>query len=127
MNSRQHCARIALFLCGCAAFLNLYATQAFSEFAQSFQVSIREAGWSITVTTLAVALTAPFVSRFTGRFDQRRVIVVAALLLAVPAGLAAYAGSFTQLLVWRLVEGMLIRWCSPPAWPTSATAGAAAP
>ena len=26
--------------------------------------------------------TAPFVSRFTGRFDQRRVIVVAALLLA---------------------------------------------
>nr|BFD40995.1 MFS transporter [Pseudomonas sp. FFPRI_1] len=109
MNSRQHCARIALFLCGCAAFLNLYATQGIlQELAQSFQVSIREAGWSITVTTLAVAFTAPFVSRCTRRFDQRRVIVMAALLLAVPAVLAAYAASFAQLLVWRLVEGMLI-------------------
>lgn len=27
MNSRQQCARIAMFLCGCAAFPNLYATQ----------------------------------------------------------------------------------------------------
>ncbi|HJR31587.1 MAG TPA: hypothetical protein VJ889_22965 [Pseudomonas sp.] len=27
MNSRLQSARIALFLCGCAAFLNLYSTQ----------------------------------------------------------------------------------------------------
>ncbi|KAF0864122.1 MFS transporter [Pseudomonas sp. LD120] len=109
MNSRQHCARIALFLCGCAAFLNLYATQGIlQEFSQSFAVSIREAGWSITVTTLAVAITAPFVSRFTGRFQQHSVIVLASLLLALPALLAACAGSFAQLLVWRFIEGMLI-------------------
>ncbi|OOV92463.1 MFS transporter [Pseudomonas sp. MF4836] len=109
MNSRLHCARIALFLCGCAAFLNLYATQSIlQEFAQGFQVSVREAGWSITVTTLGVAITAPFVSRFTGRFEQRSVIVGASLLLALPAVLAAYAGSFTELLVWRFAEGMLI-------------------
>ncbi|MBW8354679.1 MULTISPECIES: MFS transporter [Pseudomonas] len=109
MNPRQHCARIALFLCGCAAFLNLYATQGIlQEFAQSFQVSIRDAGWSITVTTLAVAITAPFVSRFTGRFQQRSVMVLASLLLALPALLAACAGSFAQLLFWRFIEGMLI-------------------
>lgn len=109
MNPRQHCARIALFLCGCAAFLNLYATQGIlQEFAQSFQVSIRDAGWSITVTTLAVAITAPFVSRFTGRFQQRSVMVLASLLLALPALLTACAGSFAQLLFWRFIEGMLI-------------------
>lgn len=109
MNSRLHSARVALFLCGCAAFLNLYSTQSIlQEFALSFQVSARQAGWSITVTTLAVALTAPFISRLTGRFEQRSVIVVAALLLAVPALLTAHAGSFAELLVWRFVEGMLI-------------------
>lgn len=109
MKPRLHCARLALFLCGCAAFLNLYATQSILQtFAASFQVSAKAAGWSITVTTLAVALTAPFVSRLTGRFEQRTVISVAALLLAVPALMTAYANSFAELLVWRFIEGMLI-------------------
>lgn len=109
MKPRLHCARLALFLCGCAAFLNLYATQSILQsFALDFQVSAKEAGWSITVTTLAVAITAPFVSRFTGRFEQRTVIVVAALLLAVPSLMTAYVDSFAELLVWRFIEGMLI-------------------
>lgn len=109
MKPRLHCARLALFLCGCAAFLNLYATQSILQtFAAQFQVSAKAAGWSITVTTLAVAITAPFVSRLTGRFEQRTVISVAALLLAVPALMTAYASSFAEVLVWRFVEGMLI-------------------
>ncbi|MGU9856410.1 MFS transporter [Pseudomonas sp. LF245] len=109
MKPRLHCARLALFLCGCAAFLNLYATQSILQtFAAQFQISAKTAGWSITVTTLAVAITAPFVSRLTGRFEQRTVICVAALLLAVPALMTAYADSFTEVLVWRFVEGMVI-------------------
>ncbi|WP_025855376.1 MFS transporter [Pseudomonas sp. CHM02] len=109
MKPRLHCARLALFLCGCAAFLNLYATQSILQtFAAQFHISAKTAGWSITVTTLAVAITAPFVSRLTGRFEQRTVISVAALLLAVPALMTAYADSFAEVLVWRFVEGMLI-------------------
>ena len=109
MKPRLHCARLALFLCGCAAFLNLYATQSILQtFAAHFHISAKEAGWSITVTTLAVAITAPFVSRLTGRFAQRTVISVAAVLLAVPALMTAYADSFAEVLVWRFVEGMLI-------------------
>lgn len=109
MRPRLHCARLALFLCGCAAFLNLYATQSILQtFAAQFHISAREAGWSITVTTLAVAITAPFVSRLTGRFDQRTVIASAALLLAFPALMTAYADSFAEALVWRFAEGMLI-------------------
>lgn len=109
MKPRLHCARLALFLCGCAAFLNLYATQSILQvFAEQFHISAKAAGWSITVTTLAVAITAPFVSRLTGRFEQRTVISVAALLLAVPALMTANASSFAEVLVWRFVEGMLI-------------------
>ncbi|SDY36719.1 MFS transporter [Pseudomonas salomonii] len=109
MKPRLHCARLALFLCGCAAFLNLYATQSIlTTFAAQFHISAKAAGWSITVTTLAVAITAPFVGRLTGRFEQRTVIAVAALLLAVPALMTAYAGSFAEVLVWRFAQGMLI-------------------
>ncbi|NWB97320.1 MFS transporter [Pseudomonas gingeri] len=109
MSSRSHSASVALFLCGCAAFLNLYSTQSIlPALALDFEVSAREAGWSITVTTLAVALTAPFISRLLHRFAQHSVIVVAALLLAVPALLATNADSFAELLVWRFIEGMLI-------------------
>lgn len=109
MKPRLHCARLALFLCGCAAFLNLYATQSIlTTFAAQFHISAKAAGWSITVTTLAVAITAPFVGRLTASFELRTVIAVAALLLAVPALMTAYAGSFAEVLVWRFVEGMLI-------------------
>lgn len=40
MNSSQGFPRLALFLCGCAAFLNLYTTQGiFDELAASFHIS----------------------------------------------------------------------------------------
>ncbi|MFK3793538.1 MULTISPECIES: MFS transporter [Pseudomonas] len=109
MSLFAHRARLALFLCGCAAFLNLYATQGILPvFAADFAVSAREAGWSITVTTLAVALGAPLTSRLSSAWDQRRVIVLAALALALPAVLVACAGNLAQLLLWRFVEGLLI-------------------
>ncbi|SFA83996.1 MFS transporter [Pseudomonas sp. NFPP24] len=109
MKPRLHCARLALFLCGCAAFLNLYATQSILQtFATQFHISAKAAGWSITVTTLAVAITAPFVSRLTGRFEPRTVISAAALLLALPSLMTAWADSFAEVLVWRCVAGVLI-------------------
>jgi predicted MFS family arabinose efflux permease len=101
--------RVALFLAGCAAFINLYATQGLlSELAATFAISPRQASWSITVTTLAVALTAPFVSRLSGRAEQHRVIALAAILLALPALMAAGANSFGELLLWRAGQGVLI-------------------
>lgn len=109
MNLRVLCPRVALFLSGCAAFINLYATQGLlNELAADFDVSARQASWSITVTTLAVALTALFVGRLSARAEQHRVIALAAILLALPALLAAWASSFSEFLLWRSVQGMLI-------------------
>ena len=109
MNRFLPAPRIALFLCGCAAFLNLYATQGILPvFAAQFALSPREASWSIGVTTLAVALMAPFVSRLTGVFERRRVMVFCALLLAEPALLIAQAQGFAELLLWRFAQGLLI-------------------
>ncbi|MDT3712823.1 MFS transporter [Pseudomonas soli] len=101
--------RIALFLGGCAAFLNLYSTQGLlTELTRAFAVTLRQASWSITVTILVVALTAPFVGWLTARGEQHRVIAGAALLLALPALLAAWAGSFGEFLLWRSVQGLFI-------------------
>lgn len=103
------CPRIALFLAGCAAFINLYATQGLlSELAAAFAISARQASWTITVTTLGVAVTAPFVDRLTARFEQHRVIAVAAIMLAIPALMAGCAGAFNELLIWRVAQGILI-------------------
>lgn len=103
------CPRVALFLCGCVAFLNLYATQGLlHELAETFDVSARHASWSITVTILAVAVISPFVGWLTACYEQYRVITVAALLLAVPAMLASTASSFGELLIWRVLQGLVI-------------------
>ena len=109
MSLRLFCPRVALFLAGCAAFINLYATQGLlNQLAAAFDVSARQASWSITVTTLAVAIAALFVGRLTARAEQHRVIALAASLLALPALLAAWAGSFGEFLLWRAVQGLLI-------------------
>jgi predicted MFS family arabinose efflux permease len=98
-----------LFLAGCAAFINLYATQGLlNELAAAFAISARQASWTITVTTLGVAITAPFVGRLTSRYEQHRVIALAAIMLAMPALLAGCAGTFNELLIWRVAQGMLI-------------------
>lgn len=103
------CPRAALFLAGCAAFINLYATQGLlNELAAAFHISARQASWSITVSTLAVAITAPFVSRLTAWGEQHRIIALAAISLALPAVMTACSGSFSELLLWRAVQGMLI-------------------
>ena len=78
MNSSQSFPRLALFLCGCAAFLNLYTTQGiFDELAASFHISAHQSNWSITAATLAVALAAPFVGRLSGGRERSRVIAFA--------------------------------------------------
>lgn len=109
MPSRLSAIRFAMFLCGCAAFLPLYATQGIlAELAQSFAVDARHVSWSITATTLAVALVAPFVGVLTQRWSQKAVLVAAALLLSVPGLMLAGASDLNSLLLWRFVQGMLI-------------------
>lgn len=57
----------------------------------------REASLTITVTTLAVALTAPWVGFFSDRLGRRRIIVPALFALAIPTALAGCVGGFEQL------------------------------
>ncbi|AOJ70084.1 MULTISPECIES: MFS transporter [Burkholderia] len=101
--------RFALFMCGCAAFLSLYATQGIlPQIAATFGTHIEQAALGITVTTVAMATTAPFVGMLTHRFDRHRIIAFAALLLALPTLWTAHADSFAEFLAGRIATGIVI-------------------
>ncbi|POR50231.1 putative MFS family arabinose efflux permease [Paraburkholderia eburnea] len=101
--------RAAFFLCGCAAFLNLYATQGIlRELAAAFGVSAEHAGQGVSATTLAVAIIAPFVGTIAAPYARRTVIAGAAMVSALPALWAAHAGGFASFLAARFAVGMLM-------------------
>ncbi len=74
--------------------------------ARSFGITAAVAGLLMTASTLAVALAAPFAGILSDRFGRRRVIVPAALLMALPTFLAATSAGFGQLLFWRFLQGV---------------------
>ncbi|CAB3751211.1 MFS transporter [Paraburkholderia solisilvae] len=107
MNRRT--VRLAFFLCGCAAFINLYATQGIlRELAAAFGVTAEHAGQGVSVTTLAVAIIAPFVGTLAARFERRKVIAYAAMVGALPVIWSAHAAGFESFLAARFAAGVLM-------------------
>jgi predicted MFS family arabinose efflux permease len=108
MNPREERRRLAaVVLAGFCAFLDLYAPQPLLPLlGRLFAAPAARISLLITVSTAAVALTAPWVGLLADRFGRKRVIVPAALLMAVPAAMSATAGSLGALLFWRFWLGV---------------------
>ncbi|AXF20657.1 MFS transporter [Burkholderia pyrrocinia] len=107
MNDRT--TRIAFFLCGFAAFLNLYSTQGIlHELAAAFGVSAERAGQGVSATTTAVAIIAPFVGVLAARIERRAAIACAAVAVALPVVWSAHAASFASFLGARFAAGLLM-------------------
>jgi predicted MFS family arabinose efflux permease len=101
--------RLAVMLAGAAAFVDLYAPQSvLPQLATAFGVDEHHAGLVITVTTLAVALVAPFAGALSDALGRKRVIVAATSALTLPTLLAAMADSFPLLLLLRALSGALM-------------------
>src|ERR1700692_195354 len=102
-------AVIAITLAGIAAFFNLYATQPLLPlFEQIFHASKSEVGRTVSAATLGVALSAPFCGALAERAGRRKVIVLSIFLLALPTILASTAGSLSQLVFWRFLQGLVM-------------------
>ncbi|WP_241290960.1 MFS transporter [Burkholderia stabilis] len=107
MNDRT--TRIAFFLCGFAAFLNLYSTQGIlHELAAAFGVSAERAGQGVSATTTAVAIIAPFVGMLAARIERRTAISLAAMAVALPVVWSAHAASFASFLGARFAAGLVM-------------------
>src|SRR5579859_3041263 len=76
---------VGVFVCGVVAFLTLYVTQPLLPLLETlFHASKSAVGWTVSASTLGVALAAPLLGTFTERMNRKRVILVSILLLAIP-------------------------------------------
>ena len=95
-----------MVLAGFSAFLGLHAPQPLLPLLKDlFQVSTSRISLIITVSTAAIAITAPLVGLLADRWGRRNIIIPAALLLSLPSALAATSATFGQLLFWRVLQG----------------------
>lgn len=102
-------AKIAVFLLGLCALLNIYSTQPLlPELAGKFRVPVDRATWTISATTLGVALVAPFAGSVSEYVGRKRVMLGAIGATAVVTAACAAAWNFDALLMFRFAQGMLI-------------------
>src|SRR5215510_12952129 len=101
--------RLAAGLAGYCAFINLYSPQAILPMLSTeFGVSAAEVSTIITVSTLAVALTAPFTGTVADVLGRKRVIVAAMFVLVIPTVMVALSTSLSALVFWRAVQGLVL-------------------
>jgi MFS transporter, YNFM family, putative membrane transport protein len=104
-STRQFAVGLAGFCC----FINLYAPQSILPLlTEEFGASAAEVSAIITVSTLAVALTAPFTGAVADVLGRKRVIVAAMFLLVVPTLMAGLAQNMPALIFWRAVQGLVM-------------------
>ncbi len=108
--------RVAIATAGFTAMLNMYAPQAVLPLmSEEFGVGPAAISQIMTVSALAVALTAPFTGVIADVLGRRFVIAIAIALLVVPGVMMGFSQSLEALLFWRFVQGLLL----PPIFAVS--------
>ncbi len=98
---------VAVALAGFCTFLDLYATQPLLPlFVRLFHAPTARVSLTVSATTLAVALAAPFAGLLADRVGRKPVIVASIFGLVVPTALAATASTLHALIFWRLLQGL---------------------
>jgi predicted MFS family arabinose efflux permease len=99
----------AVGLAGFCTFLNLYSPQALlPSLAGEFGAGAAAISATMTASTLAVAMTAPFSGAAADVIGRKRVIVAAMAALAVPTLMLALAPDVPTLVLWRFVQGLML-------------------
>jgi predicted MFS family arabinose efflux permease len=102
-------AQFAVALAGFCAFINLYAPQAILPLlSREFGASAAQVSTIITVSTLAVAITAPFTGAVADVLGRKRVIVTAMIALVVPTVMVALSQSLSSMIFWRAIQGLVL-------------------
>lgn len=96
-------------LAAICAFIDLYATQALLPLlAREFAASPAAVSHTVSATTFAVALIAPFTGAVADAVGRKRVIVAAMFALVVPTVMVALAQSLGAIIFWRFVQGLML-------------------
>jgi len=109
VRSRVDARLTGIVLAGFCTFLDLYTTQPLLPlFQRVFHASEVAVGMTLSATTLAVALAAPFAGLIAERLGRKRVILGSTLGLVMPTLLAATSSSLHALIFWRFVQGLFL-------------------
>ncbi len=76
--------------------------------ANLYHASKAQVGFTISASTLGVAIAAPLLGIFTEHLSRRRVILTSLFALIVPTMLAATSHSLGALVFWRFLQGIVI-------------------
>jgi YNFM family putative membrane transporter len=100
---------LAVGLTGFCCFINLYSPQAILPLLSTeFGAGAAQVSTIITVSTMAVALTAPFTGTVADVLGRKRVIVAAMFVLALPTVMVGLSSSLSWLIFWRGVQGLVM-------------------
>jgi len=72
----------------------------------SFSATQDQVAWVVTFNIVATAVSTPMTGWLTGRFGQRRVLLGSMSIFAVATFLCGISGSLTELVVWRVMQGL---------------------
>ena len=98
---------VAVALAGFCTFMDLYATQPLLPlFVRLFHAPTAQVSLTVSATTLAVAVAAPFAGLLADRVGRKPVIVASIFGLVLPTALAATASNLHTLIFWRLLQGL---------------------
>jgi YNFM family putative membrane transporter len=100
-------SQLPVVLAGFTAFLSLYSPQPLLPlFQRIFGATHFGVSLTVTATTMAVAIAAPFVGGLADVWGKRRVVVLSAFVLAATTMLAATATTLGQVVAWRFAQGL---------------------
>jgi len=105
----QSFRRAAVGIPGFCAFFNLYGPQSLlPSLAREFGASPAQISLTVTATTLAIAMSAPFAGAIADVLGRKRVIAAAMVLATFPLVMIALAPSLHALVFWRFVLGLVL-------------------
>ncbi|MFI7598024.1 DHA2 family efflux MFS transporter permease subunit [Actinoplanes sp. NPDC049681] len=79
---------------------------ALPTFQNEFKASYAEVAWTMTGYTLALATVIPLTGWAADRFGTKRLYMTALLLFTLGSGLCATADSISQLISYRVLQGL---------------------
>ena len=99
----------AMLCAGFAAFALLYCVQPLMpELGAQFALTPAQSSWSLSVATLALAVSLVLSGVLSDRIGRKQLMIGALVSAAVLTALAALAHTFTQLLVLRALAGFAL-------------------
>jgi len=100
---------VALFFGGFTTFAIMYSTQPLlPEFSREFHISPAVASLSLSVTTIALAVSMLFVGSLSDVKGRKPLMIFSLLAASLLAVFTAFVSNFHFLLIFRILQGLVL-------------------